>query len=217
MTTAAGELVPQALSHSNFGIETSPSDDELLAFVRVRPRLFAIAYRMLRSAAEAEDIVQDVWLRWQTANRSGVLDPQTFLATTTRRLCINRSQSARCRRETYVGPGLPEPVDTAPDPFLSAERSEALKIAVLMLLKKLSPTERAAYVLREAFHYSYRQIANLIHMEEANARQLVTRARKHIADARHLWLSAACHGGPLAAWEGANLPAFCNECKTPLC
>jgi RNA polymerase sigma factor (sigma-70 family) len=180
MTAAAGELLTQAASRSNFDGETTPSDDDLLAFVRVRPRLFAIAYRMLGNAAEAEDIVQDVWLRWQTANRSVVLDAPAFLATTTTRLCISRAQSARSRRETYVGPGLPEPVDTGTDPFLSAERSEALKLAVLVLLKKLSPTERAAYILREAFHYSYREIADTIHREEANARQLVTRARKHI-------------------------------------
>jgi DNA-directed RNA polymerase specialized sigma24 family protein len=160
MTAAAGELLTQAASRSNFDGETSPSYDDLLAFVRVRPRLFAIAYRMLGNAAEAEDIVQDVWLRWQTANRSVVLDAPAFLATTTTRLCISRAQSARSRRETYIGPGLPEPVDTGADPFLSAERSEALKLAVVVLLKKLSPTERAAYVLREAFHYSYREIAD---------------------------------------------------------
>jgi RNA polymerase sigma-70 factor, ECF subfamily len=194
MTPAAGELLTQAVSRSNFDVETSPSDDDLLVFVRVRPRLFAIAYRMLGSPAEAEDIVQDVWLRWQTANRSVVMDPPAFLATTTSRLCISRAQSARARRETQVGPGLPEPVDTGADPFLSAERSEALKLAFLVLLKKLSPTERAAYVLREAFHYSYRQIAEVIHMEEANTRQLVVRARKHIADRRQLSLSAAYNG-----------------------
>jgi RNA polymerase sigma factor (sigma-70 family) len=170
-----------------------PSDDDILAFLRVRPRLFAIAYRMLGSAAEAEDIVQDVWLRWQTANRSLVLDPPAFLAKTTTRLCISLVQSARSRRETYVGPWAPEPVDTRADPFLSAERREALKLAVLVLLKKLSPTERGAFVLREAFDYSYRQIAGIIHMQEANTRQLVTRARKHIADGRHSCVTATCN------------------------
>lgn len=159
-------------------------DDGLSAFTGVRPRLFGIAYRMLGSAAEAEDIVQDVWLRWQCANRSAVENPAAFLATTATRLCINVAQSAHARRESYVGTWLPEPVDTSSDPSLGAERDEALKLAVLMLLEKLSPTERAAYILREAFDYPYRQIADILQMEEANARQLVSRARKHIADGR---------------------------------
>jgi RNA polymerase sigma-70 factor (ECF subfamily) len=139
---------------------------------------------MLGSAAEAEDIVQDVWLRWQAADRSVVRDPPAFLATTATRLAINVAQSARSRREAYVGPWLPEPVDTSGDPHLGAERGQALEFAVLLLLEKLSPTERAAYVLREAFDYPYRQIADILQLEEANARQLVTRARQHIADGR---------------------------------
>ena len=141
----------------------------------MRPRLFGIAYRMLGRAAEAEDIVQDVWVRWQTTDRSVVRDTRAFLATTTTRLAINAIKSARSRRETYMGPSLPEPVDTSADPALGAERSEALEFAVLLLLEKLSPTERAAYVLREAFDYSYREIANILRLEEANTRQLVTR------------------------------------------
>src|SRR3954454_5513730 len=112
---------------------------------------------MLGSASEAEDIVQDVWLRWQSADRRAVLDPPAFLATTTTRLAISVAQSARSRHETYVGPWLPEPVDTSADPTLGAERGEALELAVLMLLEKLTPTERAAYILREAFDYSHRQ------------------------------------------------------------
>src|SRR5215475_14617930 len=161
-------------------------DDGLSAFAGVRPRLFGIAYRMLGSAAEAEDVVQDVWLRWQSTNRKVVENPPAFLATTTTRLCINLAQSAHTRHETYVGTWLPEPVDTSSDPGLGAERSEALKLAVLLLLEKLSPTERAAYVLREAFDYSYDQIASILQMEEANVRQLVCRARKHIADGRRM-------------------------------
>ena len=166
-------------------------DDALSAFVNVRPRLFGIAYRILGSAAEAEDVVQDAWLRWQAADRSVVLDPPAFLATTTTRLAINLAQSARSRRETYIGPWLPEPVDTSNDPHLGAERAEALEFAVLLLLEKLSPVERAAYVLREAFDYPYRQIAEMLRLEEANTRQLVTRARKHIADGRCAPVSSA--------------------------
>jgi RNA polymerase sigma-70 factor, ECF subfamily len=153
-------------------------------FVAVRGRLFGIAYRMLGSRSEAEDIVQDTWVRWQTCDRSAVVDPPAFLATTTTRLCINELQSARARRETYIGPWLPEPVDTGADPFLGAERGEALEFATLMLLEKLSPTERAAYILREAFDYPYWQIAEILQMKEDNARQLVSRGRKHIGATR---------------------------------
>src|SRR6202789_926348 len=194
--------------------ETSGYDDGLSAFAEVRPRLFGIAYRMLGSAAEAEDIVQDVWLRWQATDRSIVENPPAFLATTTTRMCINFAQSAQSRRETYIGPWLPEPVDTSSDPALGAERGEALGLAILLLLEKLSPTERASYVLREAFDYSYRQIADIIQMEEANTRQLVSRARKHIADGRRAPVSsqeqrrlleafiAAAQKGDLATLEG---------------
>jgi RNA polymerase sigma-70 factor (TIGR02957 family) len=159
-------------------------EDALLAFAEVRPRLFGIAYRMLGSAAEAEDIVQDVWLRWQATDRGVVENAAAFLATATTRMCINYVQSAQSRRETYIGPWLPEPVDTSADPALGAERSEALGLAILLLLEKLSPTERAAYVLREAFDYSYREISDILQMEEANSRQLVSRARKHILEWR---------------------------------
>ncbi|WP_321477402.1 RNA polymerase sigma-70 factor [uncultured Paludibaculum sp.] len=195
-------------------MELSTFDNPLPAFVGARPRLFGIAYRMLGSAAEAEDIVQDVWLRWQSCDRSAVLDAPAYLATVTTRLSINRAQSARSRRETYVGPWLPEPVDTRADPGLGAERGQALQLAVLLLLEKLSPTERAAYVLREAFDYPYRQIAEILRESEENARQLVTRARKHIADGRRTPVNpaeqrrllevflAAAQKGDLAALEG---------------
>jgi DNA-directed RNA polymerase specialized sigma24 family protein len=117
-----------------------PDDLEQAAavFTAVRPRLFGIAYRMLGSAAEAEDLVQDVWLRWQAYDRGAVTNPAAFLATATTRLAINVLQSARARRETYVGTWLPEPVDTSADPYLGAERGEALEFAVLLLMEKLS-------------------------------------------------------------------------------
>ena len=166
-------------------LRTCP-DDGLSVFLRVRPRLFGIAYRMLGSAAEAEDIVQDVWIRWQTTDRSVVRAAAAFLATTTTRLAINVMQSARSRRERCAGPWLPEPVDTSADPGLGAERGEALELGVLILLKKLSPTERAAYILREAFDYTHRDIANVLRLEEANARQVVTRARQHVAHDRRM-------------------------------
>ena len=128
----------------------------LAAFVAVRARLFGIAYRILGNAAEAEDVVQDAWLRWQAIDRSGVLNAPAYLATTTTRLALNLAQSARSRRETYAGTWHAERVDTSPNVQLEVERAEALEHAVLLLLETLSPTERAAYVLRVAFDYRYR-------------------------------------------------------------
>jgi RNA polymerase sigma-70 factor (TIGR02957 family) len=215
MTTAMAEKpIAEKASPARQKSESGVRDDGLSAFAEVRPRLFGIAYRVLGSAAEAEDIVQDVWLRWQATDRSVVENPPAFLATTTTRMCINFAQSAQSRRETYVGSWLPEPVDTSSDPSLGAERGEALKLAVLILLEKLPPTERAAYVLREAFDYSYREIAEILQIEEANARQLATRARKHVTDERRTAVSAgdqrrlleafihAAQEGDLAALEG---------------
>lgn len=183
-------------------------------FGRVRPRLFGIAYRMLGTVADAEDVVQDAWLRWQRTDRSVVRDPAAFLATTTTRLAVTAATSARARREVYVGTWLPEPVPTGDDPALGAERAEALDLAVLLLLERLSPTERAVYVLREAFAYPFRQIAEILETSEANARQLAKRARGHIAGARRSpvtagererllqALVAAARSGDLRALEG---------------
>jgi RNA polymerase sigma-70 factor (ECF subfamily) len=190
------------------------TDDDLSAFQSVRPRLFGIAYRMLGSAAEAEDIVQDVWVRWQLADRSLVRDAPAFLTTTATRLAINVMQSARWRRETYAGTWLPEPVDTSAGPRLRAERGQAVACGVLVLLEKLKPLERAAFILREAFDYPYRDIATVLRLEEANARQVVTRARQHLANGRRMPASsteqrrlldafiAAARHGDVAGLEG---------------
>ncbi|MEU4765026.1 RNA polymerase sigma factor SigJ [Actinosynnema sp. NPDC023794] len=187
-------------------------------FTTVRPRLFGIAYRMLSSVAEAEDLVQDVWVRWQTCDRGQVVNPEAFLATTTTRLAINVLQSARVRRETYVGPWLPEPVDTSADPYLGAERGEALELAALVLMERLTPGERAAYVLREAFDYAYAEIADILQSTESAVRQLVSRARKHVAgerrrdvppDARRDLLAAfiaAARAGDMASLERLFAP-----------
>jgi len=172
-------------------MKSATQDEGLSAFFGVRPRMFGIAYRMLGSAAEADDLVQDVWLRWQSTNRSAVEDPPAYLVTTATRLAINVAQSARSRRETYVGTWLPEPIDTGTDPRAEAERSELLELAVLLLLEKLAPTERAAYILREAFDYSYEKIADVLQTSEDNSRQLVSRARKHIADGRRRRVDSA--------------------------
>ncbi|HVV10357.1 RNA polymerase sigma factor SigJ [Amycolatopsis sp.] len=200
--------------------KTSPDElDEAAAiFTSVRPRLFGIAYRMLSSATEAEDLVQEVWLRWQACDRSVVAGPAAFLATTTTRLAINALKSAHKRRETYVGPWLPEPVDTSADPYLGAERGEALEFAALLLMEKLTPNERAAYVLREAFDYSYAEIADILASTEPAVRQLVSRARKHVtserrtpvtADAQRELLTAfmaAARSGDMAALEKLFTP-----------
>ncbi len=187
------------------GVSSQPSsaNDGLSVFLRLRPRLFGIAYRMLGSAADAEDIVQDVWLRWQTADRHVVCDPAAFLATTTTRLAINVMQSARSRRETCVGSWLPEPADTAADPGLGTERSETLQLGVLLLLKRLSPTERAAYILREAFDYTYRDIATVLRVREANARQVVTRARQRVSTGRRTPAGSTGQKGLLDAFIAA--------------
>jgi len=204
------------VTDSGVTLEPGGADDlerAAAVFTSVRPRLFGIAYRMLGSAAEAEDLVQDVWLRWQTCDRAAVVNPAAFLATTTTRLAINALQSARVRRETYIGPWLPEPVDTSADPYLGAERGEALELATLLLMEKLTPNERAAYVLREAFDYPYAQIADVLQSTEPAVRQLVSRARKHMAGERRTPVSptaqrellitfvAAARSGDMAALE----------------
>ena len=191
------------MTDSDVGVELGSADDleqATAVFTSVRPRLFGIAYRMLGSATDAEDLVQEVWLRWQTCDRSVVVNPAAFLATAATRLAINELQSARVRRETYIGPWLPEPVDTGADPYLGAERGEALEFAALLLMEKLTPNERAAYVLREAFDYSYAQIADIVQSSEPAVRQLVSRARKHMARERHTPVSAAAQRELLTAF-----------------
>jgi RNA polymerase sigma-70 factor, ECF subfamily len=175
-------------------------DQAAADFIDWRPRLFGVAYRILGSTSEAEDIVQEVWLRWQLSDRTGVKDPPAFLARTATRLAINVAQSARSRREAYVGPWLPEPVDTSADPALGAEREEALALAILLLLEKLTPTERFAFVLREAFDYSYEQVAATLKVSEANTRQLVSRARRHLASQRRRPVSSCEHRSLLKAF-----------------
>lgn len=156
----------------------------LSIFLGIRGRLFGIAYRMLGSSTEADDIVQEAWLRWSGADHATVRDPAAFLAVTTTRLAMNAAQAAYRRRETYPGPWLPEPVDTSTDPALGAERGEALEFAVLLMLEKLPPKERAAYILREAFDYPYPTIAETLEVTDGYARQLVTRARTHLTQGR---------------------------------
>ncbi|MEU9291974.1 RNA polymerase sigma-70 factor [Streptomyces sp. NPDC048275] len=182
---------------------TSSLEEAVAVFVQHRPRLFGIAYRMLGSAVEAEDVVQEVWLRWQKTDRSVVVSPVAFLSSTTTRLAINVAQSARVRRETYIGPWLPEPIDTSSDPEVGAQRAEALELALLLVLEKLSPTERAAYVLREAFDYGYPEIAEILQLSVVNVRKIVSRARKHLSDEQRESVDTAEHRRLLNAFVSA--------------
>ena len=175
-------------------------DDAVKTFEAHRRRLFGIAYRMLSTVADAEDIVQETWIRWQGTDRRTVREPEAFLTTIATRLAINVLQSSRVRRETYIGPWLPEPVNTEDDPALGAERGEALQFAILLTLERLTPTERAAYILREAFDYPYPRIAEVISCSVAGARQLVSRARAHLSSARNAPVDPGAQRRLLAAF-----------------
>ncbi|MFI5707714.1 RNA polymerase sigma-70 factor [Kribbella sp. NPDC051620] len=160
--------------------------EKLAIFQEHRGRMFGIAYRMLGSATEADEVLQDAWLRWQSVDHEHVVEPAAFLAKTVTNLCLNQLTSARARRETYVGEWLPEPVLTGAGlddlgPLDEVAQRESVSFALLTVMEKLSPAERAAYVLREAFAYSHREVADLIGTTEANARQLHSRARKRVA------------------------------------
>jgi RNA polymerase sigma factor (sigma-70 family) len=161
-------------------------------FADVRPQLFGIAYRVLGNRGEAEDVVQEAWIRWQNCDRSQVRDPFAFLATTTARLSSNAAQSARARRETYMGP-QDDPVDTSANPELVAERAEALEFAVRLTLEKLSSSERAAYVLRHAFDYPYERIAEIVQQTHASVRQHVSRAQKRLTGGKGGAISSSKH------------------------
>jgi RNA polymerase sigma-70 factor (ECF subfamily) len=148
-------------------------------FASARPTLFAIAYRMLGSVMDAEDLVQEAYLRWEMAKETDVRSPQAYLTTIVTRLAINQLRAARTKRETYVGSWLPEPLVTE-EPTDSVELAESLSMAFLVLLERLAPVERAAYLLHEVFDFEYAEIARVLDKTEANCRQLVTRARKRI-------------------------------------
>jgi RNA polymerase sigma-70 factor, ECF subfamily len=158
------------------------SDDEI--FLELRPKLFGLAYRMLGTATDAEDVLQEAYLRWRQQARANVRSPQSFLATVVIRLSLDALGSARARRERYVGPWLPEPllVDDA-DPADAAELADSLSMAFLVLLEELSPAERAAFLLHDVFDYGYRELAEILAREPPACRQLVARARRHL-DAR---------------------------------
>ncbi|MET7860347.1 sigma-70 family RNA polymerase sigma factor [Streptomyces sp. NPDC005318] len=160
-------------------------DDATSVFLRARPVLFNIANQILGDASEAEDVIQEAWLRWHGTDRTVVLSPPALLRTTTVRLAINVVQSARRRRECSATPWLPELVDTATTPEAAAEQQDSVERAVLRLMETLTPRQRAAYVLREGFGYPYDRIAELLSLSVVNARQQVARAQGRLATPRH--------------------------------
>jgi len=164
------------------------NDTDTNQFEAHRALMFSIAYRMLSSATEAEDIVQEAYLRYQGASLESIQSHKAFLSTIVTRLCLNRLQSAQVQRETYIGPWLPEPVLTeSRDLFAPAQQAElhdSLSLAFLTLLEQLTPPERAVFLLREVFDYNYMEIATIMDKEDAACRQIFTRAKKHIAENR---------------------------------
>ena len=159
--------------------------DRLTEFNRYRGLLFSIAYRMTGSVADAEDIVQEAFLRWHGAAETEVHSTRAFLVTIVSRLAINHLQSARVQREEYFGQWLPEPVATEDgNPFAMARVDESLSMAFLVLLERLTPVERAVFLLREVFEYDYAEVARAVGKDEANCRQILRRAREHVAEMR---------------------------------
>ena len=154
------------------------------AFEACRPRLLGIAFGLLGELTEAEDAVQDAWLRWNDADAEAIRNPEAFLVTVTTRLALDRLRSARARREVYVGPWLPEPLLTDPEtPETKAIEAERLSLALLGALERLNPVERAVLVLRDVFDLEYAEIADIVERTPANVRQIAKRAREHAGDA----------------------------------
>jgi RNA polymerase sigma-70 factor, ECF subfamily len=181
--------------------QVSPID--AASFQTVRPRLVGIASRVLRDPYEADDVVQDAWIRWQGTDRDAIRDPTAFLVTMTGRLALTVGHSARARREIASEPLQVDTIDVGDDPSRVVEQADALERALRALLEKLSATERAAYILREAFDYPHRRIAEVLGLSEANARQLVTRARVRLRGERRRRVGAPEHRRLLDAFVAA--------------
>ena len=169
-----------------------------------RPLLFSTAYRMLGSVMDAEDVVQDAYLRWQRAPHAEILSPRAYLSAVVTRLCIDQLRSAKALREEYVGPWLPEPLPTEPAPDVAAV-DESLSMAFLVLLESLTPTERAVFILREVFDYDYGEISRLVGKSEANCRQIARRARQSVAARRPRFESSP-------EQEGRLMESFLDAC-----
>lgn len=166
--------------------DTLPMEPD--SFTQLRPLLFSLAYRMLGTVSDAEDMVQEAYLRWMQVDPTTVQSPKSYLCSVVTRLCIDQLRSAKVQRESYSGEWLPEPMltdfNSEHNPAERAELAETLSMAFLQLLEKLSPTERAAYLLHEVFDYGYAEIANFLDTGEANCRQLVKRGKDHLAQSK---------------------------------
>lgn len=163
-----------------------PVDDRTTAFERHRSRLHGVAYRMLGSRSDAEDVVQDAYLRWHRMPAGEIRSPEAWLITTVTRLSIDRLRQAKAEREAYVGPWLPEPLMTseAPPADVSTELASSISVAFLVVLERLAPEERAAFLLHEVFDSGYDEIAQVLGKSEAACRQLVSRARRRVREER---------------------------------
>lgn len=160
----------------------SPVDD---TFVNLRPRLFGLAYRMLGSRTDAEDVLQDAWLRWQESNRGELRSPEAWLTTVVTRLSIDRLRAAKREREAYTGPWLPEPlVGEADIPERSVEFASDISMAFLLVLERLAPEERAVFLLREVFDVDYREVSQMLGKNAATCRQMLHRARERVRQDR---------------------------------
>jgi RNA polymerase sigma-70 factor, ECF subfamily len=188
-------------------IQTQGTCDEnrLAIFNQYRGLLFSIAYRMLGSVADAEDMLQESFIRWQEG--SDIRSPRAFLVTIISRLCINHLQSARVQREEYVGEWLPEPLLTDPrsDPLAALKIDESLSMAFLVLLERLSPVERAVFLLHEVFDYKHSEIAEVLDQSEANCRQILRRARRHVGVVGRRF-KASCIRRNRRHWSGDYQP-----------
>src|SRR6516162_4899688 len=180
------------------------------SFEPYRRRLLGLAYRMLGSMADAEDAVQETYVRWHAADRAKVSDPRAFLMTTTTRICLDMLTSARARHEEYVGPWLPEPVlDTAAlAPDSRTELAEDLSIALLLILDQLTPLERAAFLLHDVFDFSFSEVATAMERTEAACRQLAARARAHVRAVRPRGAAAPLRSDEIDAKHAQLLSAF---------
>jgi RNA polymerase sigma-70 factor, ECF subfamily len=192
---------------------------ETSVFNEHRELLLGVAYRILGRVTDAEDVVQDAWLRWERADRDDVANPRAYLVRVTTRLAIDRLRSIKARHEAYVGPWLPEPLLTTPDASEPVERAESVSMAMLIVLETLSPLERAVFVLREAFGYPYAEVAEILGRGEPAVRQLASRARDHVQQQRPRYdtdretrrevverFLAACVGGDLQTLMGVLAP-----------
>ena len=176
------------------------TDERLHPFDEHRPLLFSLAYEMLGSVADAEDVLQEAYLRWQRVDTPSVHSPRDYLCTIVTRLALDQLRSARARREVYVGPWLPEPLVGAAhgNALESLELSETLSTAFLLLLERLTPPQRAAFLLHEVFGYGYPEVARILETSEPNARQHVHRARRFITEGRPRFDAASGRADDLA-------------------